>query len=287
MLRAATLAALAVLGLSGCGNTPAAPRAGAVLPAPAGSPAKPVPVTHPPHRAVTRLPRRTHPRSVEVPILTYHRVHSYATEHTRSIPRLTVEPRVFSEEMAALVRSGHHTISQRQLYAAMFAGGRLPPRPVMITADDGYEDDATQMLPVLRRLNLEATFYIVSGRIGQPGFVNAEELRRLERAGMDIGAHTRTHADLTQLPPRRAREEIAGSARDLRHIVGAPVPWFAYPFGAVNPEVVRMVEAAGFALATTTRGGARELPSAPLQLPRLEVGREMTPAGLIAELGTR
>ena len=214
-------------------------------------------------------------------------MHSYATELTRSIPRLTVEPPVFAAEMAALVRYGYHTISQRQLYAAMFAGGRLPSKPVLITADDGYEDDATEMLPVLRRLNLKATFYIVTGRIGMPGFVTVAELGRLAEAGMDIGAHTRTHVDLTQLAPRLAREEIAGSARDLGRVVGGPVPWFAYPFGAVSPEVVRMVEGAGFALAVTTRGGTRELPGAPLELPRLEVAREMTPAGLMAELGTR
>jgi len=118
-----------------------------------------------------------------------------------------------------------------------------------------------------------------------PGFVNATQLRSLRSARMDIGAHTRNHVDLTTLPPNRARKEITASARDLSRAVGGPVLWFAYPFGAVNPEVVGAVKKAGFALATTTRGGARETPAAPLKLPRLEVGREMTPAGLIAELG--
>lgn len=230
------------------------------------------------------LPARTHARAVDVPILTYHRVHAYATEHTRSIPDLTVEPSVFAAEMSALVRGGYHAISQRQLYAAMFAGGRLPSRPVMITADDGYEDDATVMLPILRRLHLTATFYIVTRRIGMPGFVTAAEMRRLQRAGMDVGAHTRTHVALPGLLPAQARDEIAGSARDLSRILGPRPLWFAYPFGAVSPAVEREVRAAGFALATTTRGGTRQSPSAPLELPRLHVGREMTPAGLVGEL---
>ncbi|MEA2390424.1 MAG: hypothetical protein QOK31_533, partial [Solirubrobacteraceae bacterium] len=131
---------------------------------------------------------------------------------------------------------------------------------------------------------LRATFYIVTRRIGTPGFVTAAELRSLQAAGMDVGAHTRTHAALPGLPPSLAREEIAGSARDLRRILGEPVLWFAYPYGAFSPNVVREVGAAGFALATTTNGGTRESPAAPLELPRLHVGRQMTPAGLLAAL---
>lgn len=283
MLRSATLVTIVGLGLSGCGSAPA-PRATAVRRAvSARAPAR-VPAARNRRRAMPGLPRRTHLRAVDVPILTYHRVHSYATEHKPSSPDLTVEPHVFAAEMSALVHGGYHTISQRQLYAAMFSGGRLPPRPVLITADDGYRDDATVMLPILRRRHLTATFYIVTHRIGMPGFVTRADLRRLQSAGMDLGAHTQTHADLPELPPARARQEIAGSARDLARVLGRQTPWFAYPYGASNPAVTEDVRQAGFALATTTRGGVRESPDAPLELPRLHIGRQVTPAGLLGEL---
>ncbi|MCA1690305.1 MAG: hypothetical protein LC720_07730, partial [Actinobacteria bacterium] len=72
------------------------------------------------------LPASSPDRSLRVPIITYHRVHDYLTEYTKSIPDETVEPGVFAAEMAALARGGYHTISQVQLFHALFDGSRLP-----------------------------------------------------------------------------------------------------------------------------------------------------------------
>lgn len=219
--------------------------------------------------------------SVRVPILTYHRVHTYATELTKSIPDLTIEPPVFAAEMAALSRAGYHTVTQQQLFEAMYRGAALPPKPVLISVDDGYVDDVTQILPVLRRERMVATFYVITGRFHEPGFLRQSQVRELEAAGMDIGDHTRTHANLPALGPAALTAEVAGSRADLERVVGHPVYWFAYPYGAFDQHVVAAVRSAGYLLATTTQGGSTESTAAPLTIPRIHVGRAATPQSVL------
>jgi peptidoglycan/xylan/chitin deacetylase (PgdA/CDA1 family) len=228
------------------------------------------------------LPSQPVARSVRVPILTYHRVHVLATEFKQSIPDETVEPSVFAAEIAALDQAGYHSITQAQLYDALFHGAALPSRPVLITVDDGYVDDVKQILPVLRAHHMVATFYIITGRFHEQGFLNPTEVRRLDAAGMDIGAHTQTHADLPLLGAAQMRAEIEGSRRDLQRVLGHFVYFFAYPYGAENPAVVDAVRRAGFSLAVTTQGGTQESSSSSLTMPRIHVGRSSTPQSILS-----
>ncbi|TMK64553.1 MAG: polysaccharide deacetylase family protein [Actinobacteria bacterium] len=231
------------------------------------------------------VPARPVSRTVRVPILTYHRVHVYATELTKSQPDLTVEPAVFRAEMAAIHAAGYTTITQRQLFDALYHGAALPRKPVIVSVDDGYVDDVTQVLPALRRYGMRATFYVITGRVHEPGFLSTRQIRELEAAGMDIGAHTRTHPNLPALAAAALRSEVGGSAADLRAILGHPVYWFAYPYGAFDARVVTAVRRAGFLFAVTTRGGTTASTAAPLEIPRIHVGRSATAQSVLALLG--
>ena len=282
-LAGAAVAVAACAACAGCGSSaktpPAAattattPRTGAAGPGPGAGP-----------RQVERLvlPATAPTRTVRVPILTYHRVHDFLTEYTKSIPDETVEPPVFAAEMAALAGDGYHTITQAQLFHALFDGAALPAKPVLITVDDGYVDDVKTILPVLLRHHMVATFYIITGRFHEQGFLNETEVRRLDAAGMDIGAHTRTHVPLNAIPAAEMRAQVLGSKRDLQRVLGHFVYFFAYPFGAYDAAVVAELRKVGFVLAVTTTGGTTESSAAPLTMPRIHVGRAQTPAGVIA-----
>jgi peptidoglycan/xylan/chitin deacetylase (PgdA/CDA1 family) len=226
------------------------------------------------------------PRTLRVPILMYHRVHAYATELTKSLPDLTVEPPVFAAEMTALQQAGYHSITVAQLFGALFHGAPLPPRPVLISADDGYLDDLTQMLPVLQAHRMTAVFFIITGRFHEPGFLTASQVRRLDRAGMDIGAHTRSHVDLPGIGAAALADQVAGSRQDLQRLLGHPVAAFAYPAGRFDDPSVAAVKQAGFALAVTTQPGEQESSTQPLLMPRVRVGRSMTPQGLLSCLAS-
>jgi peptidoglycan/xylan/chitin deacetylase (PgdA/CDA1 family) len=221
-------------------------------------------------------------RRVTVPVLTYHRVAPLSAVGQTD---LKVDPANFAAEMAALHDAGYHTIHQAQLFDALYHGAHLPSKPIIISVDDGYVDDVRTILPDLERWHMVATFFVITGRMTEPGFVSAEQIRELDRAGMDVGDHTAHHLDLPMLTDAELQSEIAGSRTVLQRVLGHPVYYFAYPFGAFDDAVVHDVHAAGFTIAYTTMGGTTESTAAPLTMPRIHVGRSETPAGLVSLLG--
>ena len=220
--------------------------------------------------------------SVQVPVLTYHRVAPVSAVGQLD---LKVDPANFEAELAALHAAGYHTIHQWQLFDALYRGAPLPSKPVIVSVDDGYVDDVRTILPDLRRWHMVATFFVITGRMTEPGFLSADQIRELDRAGMDVGDHTAHHLDLRELTPQELRSETAGSRQVLEAVLGHPVYYFAYPFGAYDDAVLAAVHAAGFTLAYTTAGGITEDTTAPITMPRLHVGRDETPGGLVSLLG--
>jgi peptidoglycan/xylan/chitin deacetylase (PgdA/CDA1 family) len=215
-------------------------------------------------------------------VLTYHRV---APLSAVGLTDLKVDPPNFVAELAALHDAGYHTIHQAQLFDALYRGAALPSKPIIISVDDGYVDDVTRILPALEQFHMVATFFVITGRMTEPGFLTADQIRELDRAGMDVGDHTAHHVDLRRLTPAELESETAGSRQALQSVVGHPVYYFAYPFGYYDDAVLSAVRSAGFTMAYTTAGGITETTSSPLTMPRVHVGRAETPSGLVALLG--
>jgi peptidoglycan/xylan/chitin deacetylase (PgdA/CDA1 family) len=151
--------------------------------------------------------------------------------------------------------------------------GTLASCEVALTFDDGYADVATVAAPMLRRYGDRATFYIATGYVGAAGHVDVAQLRQLRGEGMEIGAHTVHHVDLTKLSPERCSQEIESSALALRRWIGVPISSFAYPSGRLNPTVMARVQASGFDNAVTTRPGYVTRASAAYELPRYRIKR--------------
>ena len=182
------------------------------------------------------LPHFHAPRSVRVPILMYHRVGALPIRAPAITKALTVPSRTFAAQMRWLHASGFHAITQGQLLGASLLGLPLPRRPILITFDDGYRDVLWNAAPLLHRLRMPATMYVITDRVdgNDPSFVTWSELRRLERLGFDIGSHTVHHVDLTRDSPEAAAAELVVSKRTLEQRLGRAVPWFAYPLGRVD-----------------------------------------------------
>lgn len=108
--------------------------------------------------------------------------------------------------------------------------------------------------------------------------LNWDELRELNREGVTLGAHTRTHPILTQMPLPEARREIRGSQQDLGQQIGKVSPIFCYPNGGYNEAILRVMREEGFRLAVTTEDGFNNLESAnALRLRRINVTPRATP----------
>ncbi len=119
---------------------------------------------------------------------------------------------------------------------------------------------------------------IGDGWVDQASVLSWDELRQLGKEGVTLGAHTRTHPIMTQLPPEAVREEITGSLSDLQREIGTGLPIFAYPSGHYDPFVVKVMKEAGIRMAFTTEDGQNDLGSAdPLRLCRTNITRRTSP----------
>jgi peptidoglycan/xylan/chitin deacetylase (PgdA/CDA1 family) len=216
----------------------------------------------------------------------YHRI-NVSTPGTPSMERrLTVHPADFARQMTWLKQHGYRAVTQRELFDALFEGRRLGPKPILITFDDGYRDLYENASPVLARLGMPATAYVISSRTknGYPTFLTWRLLRQLESRGIEIGSHTATHASLPSLSDSGVLRELVQSRlafeRRLRH----PVQWLAYPGGAYDGRIERLAKQAGYVLAVTTEHGSVQSARRPLALPRLRVLDSTGVAGLAAML---
>ena len=221
--------------------------------------------------------------SVRVPVLMYHRV-APADEFGDSLPGLVVSPDQFAAQLQALVAAGWRSITAAQL-AADLVGGITPPlRTFVITFDDGRSDGYTHALPILRRLGLVATFYVITGRIGMTYNLSASQLRGMAAAGMEIGSHTVDHVRLASANPPAARLQLTRSAATIARVTGQRPTTFAYPFGGLDPFAQSLVQEMGYAMAFTEVTGCQQSWWGRLASPRVRVSPSMLPADLLHRL---
>ncbi len=154
-----------------------------------------------------------------------------------------------------------------------------------LTFDDGFVDNLEALVPVLAAEDAPATVFVPSGWLGrthryvpQARVMTAGELRELRSHGVEIGAHTRTHADLTKLGYDDALEELRGGKLELEELLEEPVEILSYPYGRANRETRRAARAAGFAAACRTGGEGNW--SDPLDIPRQDMTNAATMLGL-------
>ena len=216
-----------------------------------------------------------------VPIFTYHRI-AEAAEAPDALPGLRVSPEIFDAQLTALVEAGWHSITVAQLALDMEANAPPPARTFVVTIDDGYRDGLTNALPIIRGLGLVATFYVVTGRLGEPSELRPGDLQTLADAGMEIGDHTVRHVNLAHLSGPELEAQIVPAELAIQSIVGRRPATFAYPFSWWNPGVVAAVEAAGFSAAVINRPVGPTDWGNRFLLPRTEVSPATTPAVLVA-----
>lgn len=196
--------------------------------------------------ALTNPPAIVQPDSVRVPILVYHSIAPHRAGQTTDQRELDVDPAVFHAQMSYIAQAKHPVISLSSLVDAIEGRVTLPPRAVVITFDDGWQSQYDDAFGVLKQYRFTATFFVYTSAIGNgSGFMTWDELREMQRAGMTIGAHSRTHPEMTKQGVSLANE-IAGSRADIQKNLGTTPDLFAYPYGDWDDRVAAAVRAAGF-----------------------------------------
>lgn len=213
-----------------------------------------------------------------MPILMYHEI----APPSETDSHLAVSPEAFARQLEYLHDEGFHTVTADEVATAVAGGaGTLPDRAVALTFDDGFADFHSRALPLLGRYGFTATVFVTTGWVQDAGPLPAgkrpgrmlswSQIEEAARSGIEIGAHSRLHPQLDQLPPALLREELYLSKAKLEDKLGSPVPGLAYPFGysnaAVRSKAREVGHRYGCAVGNLLLGDAPDL----FALPRLTV----------------
>ena len=200
-----------------------------------------------------------------IPVFLYHAV---SCDPPAWLAPYTVSPRTFVEHLDLIADSGLHLVPLRQLVAALLGGPELPPRSAVLTFDAGYADFASTVAPLLVARGFPATLYVTTDALTTPGTLSHRgpfpsvamlswaQVRELDAAGVEIGGHSRTHAQLDTLPRKAVREEVGGCKQELEDALAHSVTSFAYPHGYSSRRVRAMVREVGWTSAAAIRASA-------------------------------
>ncbi len=214
----------------------------------------------------------------EIPILCYHRLVESEAECGKFATHIRVD--LFEKHLRYLRDHGYRTLHFADLNSARVF--EKSQRTVILTFDDGYEDNYRLLLPLLKTYDAKAVVYLVSGRQtnewdvakGEQSLrlMNQSQRREMLASGLvEFGAHTRTHPDLTTTSPEQAGEEIHLSKIELEADLGVVVHTFAYPYGHLNHHVKESVRQAGFRYGVATHSGPLAVHEDPLHVRRIVV----------------
>jgi peptidoglycan/xylan/chitin deacetylase (PgdA/CDA1 family) len=204
---------------------------------------------------------------------------------------LTVTPTFFGAQLDYLKKRGYQTITFNQIMDALYYGGPLPKKPIILTFDDGYDDAYNYAYPILKAHGFSGMFYIITGKVGWRGQASWDQLKQMLANGMQIGSHTIHHVDMgdTYLSsPALAQQEVQIAQATLQSNLGIPIQHFCYPNGGpfkghnlvLQQKVVALLAKSGYISATTDPGPTGFIQSSltPLAMLRIRVdGRETIP----------
>jgi peptidoglycan/xylan/chitin deacetylase (PgdA/CDA1 family) len=214
-----------------------------------------------------------------VPVLLYHSVHPAGGG---LMERYTLTPAVFRSHLSWIADHGFDTLNVSAYADALRTGTPLPPRPLVVTFDDGYADFADHARPLLERYRIRCTLYVTTRPIGENRrgalagrpMLTWPELRRLAAPGVEIGAHSHEHAQLDLLPAAAAGDQIRTCRRLIEERLGAGVRSFAYPHGYHSAATRREVQRAGYTSACAVRNARSHRGDDPYALARIMFERD-------------
>ena len=185
----------------------------------------------------------------KVLILNYHKIDD-------TFIALAVRPEDFDAQMKYLSEHGYHTITPDELYDSLAGNAELPENPVLITFDDGYEDNYKNAYPILKKYDFKATIFVITSFLGKDkNYMTWDQARELDANGISIESHTVDHKSMTDLTDEQLRMELVESKKKAEKELGHPVEYMAYPTGTYNLHIAEMVKEAGYKAAFTIKYG--------------------------------
>jgi peptidoglycan/xylan/chitin deacetylase (PgdA/CDA1 family) len=185
---------------------------------------------------------------IPIPILAYH---NFTKDEGSSYQINIVE---FEKQMDYLAAHNYSVISLSELLKGL-RDGQLPPKPIVITIDDGFKSTYTLAYPILKKYNFPVTLFLYTDFIEKNSYsLTWEEIREMTKNNIEIGSHTLSHCNLLKYQKNenyetylaRIKKEIFLSKEILESKIGGKVKFFAYPYGVYSPIINNLVIQAGY-----------------------------------------
>ncbi|MFQ1792718.1 polysaccharide deacetylase family protein [Aeromonas veronii] len=220
----------------------------------------------------------------EMPVIMYHRFIEQDSE--KGVHGTWMPITMFEKHLRLMKWLGYETLTFRDLADKGFIHRlQYGKKYLMITADDGYQDNLTRMLPLLEKYGYKAVVYVVTGEgynrwdVEHPtnpdtkvSLMSGEQVKALAASGhVEIGGHTLTHPRLSELTPEQQAHEIQENKRQLEALLGHPLLSFAYPYGDINDSAKEQAIAAGYRFAVATNSGPKAMHQDPYQIRRIAI----------------
>ncbi len=202
-----------------------------------------------------------------IPILMYHKVGDPPSGS--KLKNLWVSSKKFERQMRFLRDHGYHPIVFRDLYAWRDQGTPLPERPVVITFDDGYQNNISEAFPILEKFGFKATVFVVVQTVGwdnrwhdpkmetRISMMSWADLKTLQKAGWEIGSHTMSHPRLPRLSPEEQKHELQKSRLIIGDFLEEIPQTLAYPYGAGEDDgqIRQIAKEVGYRIAVGIHAG--------------------------------
>lgn len=207
-----------------------------------------------------------------LPTLFYHHIQSQATAKAKGQQSLTVYTDNFDGQMQYLKQHGYNSLSMQDLVNFFNGQGKIPPKSVLITFDDGYIDLYTNVFPILKQYGLKATSFLPTGLVSNPDYVNWDQVMEMNASGVIYFAnHTWSHKSVAG-SIKEVSFEISTADTQLNQRGLNTSKVFAYPYGTDSITAENYLRSIGYNLAFTTHSGNILCKAQNLSLPRVRIG---------------
>jgi peptidoglycan/xylan/chitin deacetylase (PgdA/CDA1 family) len=209
-----------------------------------------------------------------IPVLMYHSI-NFDPKFPTNILRIPTP--YFAAEMKWLYDNGYKTLTLDQLYEGITQNQPFPEKSVVLTFDDGYEDNYTNAFPILKQYHFNATLFMITDRIGDSknGYLTADQLKEMDKNGMSIEGHTVHHLNLDSLTFKQQYSELADSKTTLETLLNKPIYYMAFPSGKYNADTIKAEKQIGYKICFKENGGIGKLSDSQYEFPRLFVGKDL------------
>jgi len=212
-----------------------------------------------------------HNKMPKIPILMYHQVLDLPERNKKirnTSPLYCLSVGNFSAQMQYVVENGYRSLSLKDI---IDDPARNHQKSLAITFDDGWSNNYTNAFPILERLGLTATLFVITGSIGNEQHMGWAQLKQMNEAGISIQSHGVSHKPLSLLGSDDIVDELERSKKEIEDHLDSPVIFFSAPHGMIDQRVLDAARSIGYKAICTSEPGFRHPYGEPAILKRINI----------------